>query len=229
MAVIEADDLKRTYRTSTGTFRRRGLEVEAVRGITFSVPNGARKTTNCIILRFFGVREQAARDARNRVIRPRRARTPRRREGARAVARVRGGPRPRPLVPGLRGGSRRPARLLRARAARRRRLRRAPPDRRRDVRDEASVRERDGTRQWTGTQARGSGHRGSAGARLPADAPRHAADDDGRAVALREARLRRGRAVPLQPRARHDLPRARRSRERRAAASGRRPRCTPCR
>jgi ABC-2 type transport system ATP-binding protein len=40
MAVIEADDLKRTYRTSTGTFRRRRLEVEAVRGITFSVGEG---------------------------------------------------------------------------------------------------------------------------------------------------------------------------------------------
>jgi ABC-2 type transport system ATP-binding protein len=60
MAVIEADDLKRTYRTSTGTFRRRSLEVEAVRGITFSVgegelfgllgPNGAGKTTTIKML-----------------------------------------------------------------------------------------------------------------------------------------------------------------------------------
>jgi ABC-2 type transport system ATP-binding protein len=60
MAVIEADDLKRTYRTSTGTFRRRSLEVEAVRGITFSDgegelfgllgPNGAGKTTTIKML-----------------------------------------------------------------------------------------------------------------------------------------------------------------------------------
>jgi ABC-2 type transport system ATP-binding protein len=60
MAVIEAVDLKRTYRTSTGTFRRRSLEVEAVRGITFTVgqgelfgllgPNGAGKTTTIKML-----------------------------------------------------------------------------------------------------------------------------------------------------------------------------------
>jgi ABC-2 type transport system ATP-binding protein len=60
MAVIEAVDLKRTYRTSTGTFRRRSLEVEAVRGITFAVgqgelfgllgPNGAGKTTTIKML-----------------------------------------------------------------------------------------------------------------------------------------------------------------------------------
>jgi ABC-2 type transport system ATP-binding protein len=60
MAVIEAVDLKRTYRTSIGTFRRRSVEVEAVRGITFAVgqgelfgllgPNGAGKTTTIKML-----------------------------------------------------------------------------------------------------------------------------------------------------------------------------------
>jgi ABC-2 type transport system ATP-binding protein len=58
--VIEARDLKRTYKTSTGTFRRRSLEVEAVRGVSFSVeegelfgllgPNGAGKTTTIKML-----------------------------------------------------------------------------------------------------------------------------------------------------------------------------------
>ncbi len=60
MAVIEAVNLRRTYRTSTGTFRRRSLEVEAVRGVTFGVsegelfgllgPNGAGKTTTIKML-----------------------------------------------------------------------------------------------------------------------------------------------------------------------------------
>src|ERR671922_1367392 len=60
MAVIEARDLRRTYRTTTGTFRRRTLEVEAVRGISFAVedgelfgllgPNGAGKTTTIKML-----------------------------------------------------------------------------------------------------------------------------------------------------------------------------------
>src|SRR5436190_9360532 len=60
MAVIEAIDLRRTYRTTTGTFRRRALEVEAVRGINFAVeggelfgllgPNGAGKTTTIKML-----------------------------------------------------------------------------------------------------------------------------------------------------------------------------------
>jgi ABC-2 type transport system ATP-binding protein len=60
MAVIEAADLRRTYKTSTGTFRRRSLEVEAVRGVSFEVaegelfgllgPNGAGKTTTIKML-----------------------------------------------------------------------------------------------------------------------------------------------------------------------------------
>src|SRR5712691_4341815 len=60
MAVIEASDLRRTYRTTTGTFRRRAKEIEAVRGVTFEVaegelfgllgPNGAGKTTTIKML-----------------------------------------------------------------------------------------------------------------------------------------------------------------------------------
>ena len=60
MGVIEAVDLRRTYRTTTGTIRRRSLEVEAVRGISFDVeegelfgllgPNGAGKTTTIKML-----------------------------------------------------------------------------------------------------------------------------------------------------------------------------------
>jgi ABC-2 type transport system ATP-binding protein len=60
VAVIDVQDLRRTYRTTTGTFRRRTLDVEAVRGITFDVgdgelfgllgPNGAGKTTTIKIL-----------------------------------------------------------------------------------------------------------------------------------------------------------------------------------
>jgi len=60
MAAIEAADLRRTYKTHTGTFRRRAKEIEAVRGITFSVepgelfgllgPNGAGKTTTIKML-----------------------------------------------------------------------------------------------------------------------------------------------------------------------------------
>jgi ABC-2 type transport system ATP-binding protein len=60
MPVIEAVGLRRTYRTSTGVVRRKRLEVEAVRGITFSVergelfgllgPNGAGKTTTIKML-----------------------------------------------------------------------------------------------------------------------------------------------------------------------------------
>jgi ABC-2 type transport system ATP-binding protein len=59
-AVIEARDLTRTYRTTTGVIRRRPLHVEAVRGISFEVaegelfgllgPNGAGKTTTIKML-----------------------------------------------------------------------------------------------------------------------------------------------------------------------------------
>ena len=60
MAVIEALDLHRIYRTTTGTFRRRAKSVEAVRGVSFEVgegelfgllgPNGAGKTTTIKML-----------------------------------------------------------------------------------------------------------------------------------------------------------------------------------
>src|SRR3954453_2870076 len=60
MAVVEAHELKRTYRTTTGVLRRRPLAVEAVRGISFEVgegelfgllgPNGAGKTTTIKML-----------------------------------------------------------------------------------------------------------------------------------------------------------------------------------
>jgi ABC-2 type transport system ATP-binding protein len=60
MAVLEARDLRRTYRTSIGTFRRRRIDVEAVRGVSFEVgegelfgllgPNGAGKTTTIKML-----------------------------------------------------------------------------------------------------------------------------------------------------------------------------------
>jgi ABC-2 type transport system ATP-binding protein len=60
MVAIEARELRRTYRTSTGVFRRRALEVEAVRGVSFEVaqgelfgllgPNGAGKTTTIKML-----------------------------------------------------------------------------------------------------------------------------------------------------------------------------------
>jgi ABC-2 type transport system ATP-binding protein len=57
---IEADELVRTYRTHTGVVRRRRLNVEAVRGVSFDVrpgelfgllgPNGAGKTTTIKML-----------------------------------------------------------------------------------------------------------------------------------------------------------------------------------
>jgi ABC-2 type transport system ATP-binding protein len=60
MAVIEARDLHRTYRTSTGTLRRKWKSIEAVRGVSFEIergelfgllgPNGAGKTTTIKML-----------------------------------------------------------------------------------------------------------------------------------------------------------------------------------
>src|SRR5215211_901535 len=58
--VVEAVDLRRTYKTTTGTIRRRSLEVEAVQGVSFEIgegelfgllgPNGAGKTTTIKML-----------------------------------------------------------------------------------------------------------------------------------------------------------------------------------
>jgi ABC-2 type transport system ATP-binding protein len=60
VAVVEARDLKRTYHTTTGVFRRRAMDVEAVRGVSFEIdsgelfgllgPNGAGKTTTIKML-----------------------------------------------------------------------------------------------------------------------------------------------------------------------------------
>ncbi|MDQ3066796.1 MAG: ABC transporter ATP-binding protein [Actinomycetota bacterium] len=60
MNVIEAVDLHRTYRVTTGAVRRRSHDVEAVRGVSFSIregelfgligPNGAGKTTTIKML-----------------------------------------------------------------------------------------------------------------------------------------------------------------------------------
>ncbi|HEY7016879.1 MAG TPA: ABC transporter ATP-binding protein [Gaiellaceae bacterium] len=60
MAAIEAEGLRRTYSTHTGTVRRKAMEIEAVRGIDFEVaegelfgllgPNGAGKTTTIKML-----------------------------------------------------------------------------------------------------------------------------------------------------------------------------------
>jgi ABC-2 type transport system ATP-binding protein len=60
MAVVEAHDLHRTYRTSTGVLRRRWKSIEAVRGVSFEIkegelfgllgPNGAGKTTTIKML-----------------------------------------------------------------------------------------------------------------------------------------------------------------------------------
>src|SRR6266516_6122898 len=58
--VIEARDLKRVYKTTTGVIRRKPLEVEAVCGVSFAIqqgelfgllgPNGAGKTTTIKML-----------------------------------------------------------------------------------------------------------------------------------------------------------------------------------
>ena len=58
--VVEVRDLRRTYRTTTGVLRRRALDVEAVRGVSFEIeqgelfgllgPNGAGKTTTIKML-----------------------------------------------------------------------------------------------------------------------------------------------------------------------------------
>ena len=60
MAAIEARELRRTYKTHTGTVRRKAKEIEAVRGVSFSIepgelfgllgPNGAGKTTTIKML-----------------------------------------------------------------------------------------------------------------------------------------------------------------------------------
>ena len=60
MAAIEAHELRRTYRTHTGTIRRKSKEIEAVRGVSFAIeqgelfgllgPNGAGKTTTIKML-----------------------------------------------------------------------------------------------------------------------------------------------------------------------------------
>src|SRR4029453_5547773 len=60
MAVVEAKDLRRVYKTHTGTIRRRVKEIEAVRGVSFQIekgelfgllgPNGAGKTTTIKML-----------------------------------------------------------------------------------------------------------------------------------------------------------------------------------
>jgi ABC-2 type transport system ATP-binding protein len=60
MAAIEAEELRRTYRTHTGTVRRKAKDVEAVRGVSFAIepgelfgllgPNGAGKTTTIKML-----------------------------------------------------------------------------------------------------------------------------------------------------------------------------------
>jgi ABC-2 type transport system ATP-binding protein len=60
MAAIEVEGLRRTYKTTTGSFRRRSKSIEAVRGIDFAVgegelfgllgPNGAGKTTTIKML-----------------------------------------------------------------------------------------------------------------------------------------------------------------------------------
>ena len=60
MSAVEVRDLRRTYHTTTGVLKRRPVEVEAVRGISFDIaegelfgllgPNGAGKTTTIKML-----------------------------------------------------------------------------------------------------------------------------------------------------------------------------------
>src|SRR5215213_1197164 len=60
MAAIEAERLRRTYKTHTGTLRRKAKEIEAVKGVDFAIepgelfgllgPNGAGKTTTIKML-----------------------------------------------------------------------------------------------------------------------------------------------------------------------------------
>jgi len=60
MAAIEAQELVRTYKTHTGTIRRKTKKIEAVRGVSFAIeqgelfgllgPNGAGKTTTIKML-----------------------------------------------------------------------------------------------------------------------------------------------------------------------------------
>jgi ABC-2 type transport system ATP-binding protein len=60
MAVVEAEELRRVYRTTTGLLRRQRIDVEAVKGVSFSIgegelfgllgPNGAGKTTTIKML-----------------------------------------------------------------------------------------------------------------------------------------------------------------------------------
>jgi ABC-2 type transport system ATP-binding protein len=60
MSAVEVRELRRTYHTTTGVFKRRPVEVEAVRGISFDIdegelfgllgPNGAGKTTTIKML-----------------------------------------------------------------------------------------------------------------------------------------------------------------------------------
>src|SRR6266480_4763916 len=60
MAVVEAHDLRRVYKTHTGTIRRRVKEIEAVKSVSFQIekgelfgllgPNGAGKTTTIKML-----------------------------------------------------------------------------------------------------------------------------------------------------------------------------------
>ena len=84
MAVVEAHDLHRVYKTHTGTIRRRVKQIEAVRGVSFEIekgelfgllgPNGAGKTTTIKMLITLLIPTSGTRK------RPR----PRRRQGRRA-------------------------------------------------------------------------------------------------------------------------------------------------